>query len=267
MNTRRFSGSDEFLPPERNVEGAPDRMRVEFVDIPFALAERAGDMNNEPTPQDVYLIAVQVLGIVNPAAQPNNGFRLRTQQYLLEAEWPRFYDVVLRLRDEFGLGDQRRYENSVNTLLAAHGIVWQMTQTGRLERVLPAPLAEGVRATIDELRRPGYEAARQLFDAAMDAFNAIPRRDRDAATNAFDAMESAAKVRLNMPAATFGDALNAARRLNRINNEVHQVLDRVNTLRHRHLGHGMAQPFNLSPNEVDFVYVTCAAGVRLFARL
>jgi hypothetical protein len=36
----------------------------------------------------------------------------------------------------------------------------------------------------------------------MDAFNAIPRRDRDAATNAFDAMESASKIRLGMPVPT-----------------------------------------------------------------
>jgi hypothetical protein len=145
--------------------------------------------------------------------------------------------------------------------------VWQLTQRGRLERVLPVPLAEGVRATIDELRRSGYEAPRQLFSAAMDGFKAIPCRDRDAATNAFDAMESAVKTRLNRPNDTFGDALSLARRQNLINNDVHQVLERVNTLRHHHLGHGMTQPFELSPNEVDFVYLTCAAGTRLFARL
>ena len=31
--------------------------------------------------------------------------------------------------------------------------------------------------------------------------------------------------------------------------------------------HGMVQPFALKAHEVDFVYVTCAAGARFFTKL
>ena len=267
MSTRGFSGLPDFVPPPRNVEGAPDALRVEFVDISFQIAERAETMNDEPTPDTLYLAIVQTLGILNPAAAPANGFRLRIQQYLLEAAWPRFYDVVLRVWASLLRRDRDRYRTNVNAALAGHGVVWHLTDRGRFERVLPAPIAEGIQATIDELRRPEYAAARQLFTAATDAFNAIPRRDRDAAANAFDAMESAAKIRLNVPNGTLHDALQAARRQHLLSEEALQVIDRINILRHRHLGHGMAAPFNLGPNEVDFAYVTCAAGARLFARL
>lgn len=264
MSTRAFSGSDEFVPPDRNVAGAPEPMRVEFTDVPFSIADRA----DEPTPEDLYVIIGQTLGIPNPAAQPYGGFRRRTQRYLQDAEWTRFYDVVLRLWNVFSRQQRNEYRDGTNAVLAAHGIVWQMTDRGQLERVLPVPIAERVTSTIEELRRPGYEAARQLFGAAIDAFNAIPRRDRDAATNAFDAMESAAKIRLGMPNATFGQVLDEVRRRDDLlSDDAQRVLRQVEVLRHHHLGHGMAGPFNLAANEVDFVYVMCAAGIRLFARL
>jgi hypothetical protein len=242
-------------------------MRVEFTDLAFSIAERAEGRNDEPTPDALYLVIVQTLGIAHAAAQPSSGFRLRTQKYLVEAPWQRFYDVVLRVRQELLLRERGPYHDNINKLLAAYGIVWQLTERGQFERVLPEPVAAGVRATIDELRRPEYAATRQLFEAALDAFNAIPRRERDAGANAFDAMESAAKIRLGLPTATFGNAIGEARRRRLLHEDVLQVMERLNTLRHHHLGHGMTDPFNLRPDEVDFVYVTCAAGIRLFARV
>jgi hypothetical protein len=71
-------------------------------------------------------------------------------------------------------------------------------------------------------------------------------------------MESTAKIRLNMPAATFGQVLDEVRQGNMLNDDVQRVLRALEVLRHHHLGHGMADPFNLTANEVDFVYVTCA---------
>ena len=96
----------------------------------------------------------------------------------------------------------------------------------------------------------------------------LDRGDRDAATNAFDAMEAAAKVKLNMPNATFGAVLTeVGNRANMMEVDVLEILKRVNTLRNHHLGHGMVQPFALTAHEVDFVYVTCAAGARFFTKL
>jgi hypothetical protein len=242
-------------------------MRVEFIDIIFEIAERAADSNYEPTPADVYRIVGQVLGVLDPAVQPYGGFRARTQKYLLQADWPRFYDVVLRLARAIGFRDEDSYRADVNRLLAAYGVAWQMTEAGIFERVLPAPVAESLRSAIDELNQPAYRAARDLFALAADAFNSIPRRDRDAVTNAFDAMESAAKTRLDLPTATFGAALSAAGQRGLLNSELLSVFERVNTLRNRQFGHGMQAQFALSPNEVDFVYVACVTGARFFARL
>jgi hypothetical protein len=266
MTTRLFSGSDERPRPARNIEDAPAAMRVEFVDIAFSLAEQAENMNDEPSATEIYQVVGLTLGILNPAIQPHGGFRLRTQRYLIEAEWPRFYDVVLRLLQAFGNRRSAAYRTAVNTLFAAHGIAWELVNN-RLQRVLPAAIATQVTAAIDELRRPGYESASELFNTAKDHFDARPRRDRDAATNAFDAMEAAAKIHFGLTNGTFGDALSEARRRNAFSDDVQQILRRLEVLRHHHLGHGGAEPFNLSSDEVDFVYVSSAAAARLFARL
>jgi hypothetical protein len=47
MNTRQFSGGVN-RPPARDVEDAPEQMRVEFVDVAFSIAEHNDDTNNEP---------------------------------------------------------------------------------------------------------------------------------------------------------------------------------------------------------------------------
>lgn len=265
MNTRLFSGDRNR--PARDIEDAPAEMRVEFVDVAFAIAEQAEATNNEPTPHDIYEIICQTLGIPNYAANPTSGFRRRSQQYLVEAPWPRFYDVVLRLVQAFGNTRFNRYQAGVNSLFAAYGTAWDLTNNKQLERVLPVAIATEVTAAIDELRAAGYQAALQLFRNAKDAFDARPRRDRDAATNAFDAMEAAGKTRLGLPNATFGQVMTEVRNRALMNTDVQEILNRVGTLRNHHLGHGMVQPFALHAHEVDFVYITCAAGARLFTKV
>jgi len=267
VSTRLFSDSDEFEKPRRNIEDAPQELRVEFVDVAFTMAEKLEAMNREPTPFDLYQIICQTLGVAKPAVQPYGGLRLRTQQILIAAPWPRFFDVVLRLIDAFGLSYFSTYRERVNKLFAAQGIAWDVTDDKKLERVLPVPIATEVGAAIDELRAPEFKAALELFNAAKDAFDARPRRERDAAANAFDAMEATAKIKFGMPKATLGDVLNEVKKRNFMTDEVQQTLRRVEVLRHNHLGHGGTESFSLSPDEVDFVYVTCAAGARLFARL
>jgi hypothetical protein len=154
----------------------------------------------------------------------------------------------------------------VNRILAAHGVVWELGADGHLHRVVPAPVAEQVEAVMAELNQPQFEPARLLFNAAREAFDARPRRDRDSCSNAFDALESTAKVRFGLPDATFGQVLTHLRQNDLLNGQVLGVLEAINTLRNRNFGHGMVAPFPLRPEEVDFTYLSCLAGILLFAR-
>jgi hypothetical protein len=80
-------------------------------------------------------------------------------------------------------------------------------------------------------------------------------------------MESAAKIRMAMPGATFGGALDAAFNRQLINADVRAVLRALEVARHHHCGHGMNVPFGLTADEVDFQYVACVMGANLFARM
>jgi len=103
-------------------------------------------------------------------------------------------------------------------------------------------------------------------NAAARAGKRVVVLDRDACANMFDAMEAIAKVKLNMPSATFGNCLSVARERSIFLPQVIDVLGGLNEVRNKRFGHGMTEPFSLSPAEVDFAYLTCVAGVILFAR-
>ena len=49
--------------------------------------------------------------------------------------------------------------------------------------------------------------------------------------------------------------------------ETLRMLEALNMMRHNHFGHGMSEPFSLSAQEVDFVYLSCMAAAILFARM
>jgi hypothetical protein len=68
-----------------------------------------------------------------------------------------------------------------------------------LERVLPVAAQAMVAAAFAELSNPAYAPALQLLNAARDAYDDRPRRDRDACSNIFDAMESVAKIKYQRP--------------------------------------------------------------------
>ena len=201
--------------------------------------------------------------------QPNpyGGYRYAVGRDLSRVDWNRVYDLIVRLVPEFrnaGLYDT--YREGVNRVLAGHGIVWELTEDGKLQRVLPTSAQIQIQEAIQELNDSRFSAAAQLFRDARDAYNDRPRRDRDACANAFDAMESVAKVVFNMPSATFGNVLVHIRAGNLLTSEIVNVLDTINTLRNRKFGHGMQTPFDLSPAEVDFTYLTCIGEILLFAR-
>ena len=104
------------------------------------------------------------------------------------------------------------------------------------------------------------------MNAARDAFDDRPRRDRDACSNAFDSLESVAKDVFNLPKATFGGVLAHVRQGNKLQPEVVSVLEAINTLRNQKFGHGMTTPFSLASGEVDFTYLTCIGAILAFVR-
>src|SRR3989304_737931 len=104
--------------------------------------------------------------------------------------WPRVYDLILRLGLEFmATGLFEEYRSGVNSILASHGIVWDLDDLGKLRRVLPAPAQAQINAAVQELAAPQFAPALLLFESARNAYDDRPRRDRDACANMFAAME------------------------------------------------------------------------------
>ncbi|HEY1656031.1 MAG TPA: hypothetical protein VGF86_13055 [Candidatus Tumulicola sp.] len=158
------------------------------------------------------------------------------------------------------------YRENVNLILAAYGSAWDLGPDGLLHRVLPAAAQAQIIEGLESLRDRAYTSALDLYKAAREAYDARPRRDRDACSNMFDAMEAIAKITLGLPSATFGNCTNELRTRNYFTPDIIAILERINALRNHCFGHGMTTPFVLTPPEVDFAYLSCVGGIILFAR-
>ena len=262
---RDFSSSDEFQPRARDISNeAPDALRQELVDLIFHIVETNAQVLQE---ERIHRILCQSIGKA-ASAEPHGGFRYAAGRDLARADWQRVYDLIIRLWPEFlNAGLHEQYRESVNRILAGHRVVWELDEDGRLHRVVPIAAGQLIAAAMAELGDPRFAPALALLYAAVDAFDDRPRRDRDACANVFDCMESVAKEVFQMPTATFGAVVAHVRQAQAMQAEVISVLESVNTLRNRKFGHGMTVPFDLSPAEVDFTYLTCIGAVLLFARL
>jgi hypothetical protein len=264
---RDFSEAQGHNPATRDVDAdAPRPFRQELVDAIFEIAESLAevDASRRSLPQHIHRVASQSLGI-QPSGQPYGGFRYAVGRDIQNVEWVRVYDLISRAWSEFaraGYGDE--YVAAVNRVLSGHGIAWELAHDGRLHRVMPAPAAAQVKAAIGYLEDPRFAAASRIFADAL-AFDAHPRRDRDACANAFDALESVAKVVFAMPTETFGQVLREVRPQGRINAQILGVLEALNTHRNRNFGHGV--PFTLTAAEVDFTFLACVSGIILITRL
>lgn len=255
--TNSFSG-EHLPPPRRTVDNdAPRPMRGQLVDLAFRLAESLG----QPSPSCLYeatglLLAGQI------TANPYGGYRTRVSRDVAAAEWPRVYDWVSRLLAEFrNAGQGEVFRDEVNRVVASFGVVWDVDVDGRWTRDIPGPLRRAVDAAIRDLERPEFEPALTLFMAAEGAFNSRPRRDRDACSNAYDALEAAAQAARNLPHATLGRVLD---RDGAVNPEIKRLLRAVEAIRHNNFGHG--GNFSLTGTEVEFVYTTCAAAIRIYTQ-
>lgn len=262
--TRDFSAQQGHAPPLRNIDNdAPQPMRQEILAVAYDLLPNC---HGAVTEAQLYYGIVQMLG-QQAAGNPMAGWRQRLGRDLANSEWTRIYDVISWLWGQFQrAGLQEVLRQNVNQVLAAHAVVWDLGEDGRLHRVLPAAAQAQVQAAIQELGDARYAPAQALFHAARDAYDDRPRRDRDACMNAFQAVESAAQIRFDMPGRPFDGVLGELRSRGGTNAEVLHVLDSLNVLRHRNFGHGGAEEFALGPAEVDFVYLTCIGAILLFTR-
>jgi glutamate mutase epsilon subunit len=82
-----------------------------------------------------------------------------------------------------------------------------------------------------------------------------------------DALESVAKEVFNMPTATFGNVLSEMRRQQRVAPDTISVLQKLYDMANNHFRHGMVTAFILATAEVDFVVLSCMAGIFLITRL
>lgn len=271
VTTRDFSRT--LSTPARTVDyDAPHELRLEWLANIYDLAKEAeerahlaGNYKKCLTTEAVYVIVNGTLGILD-STRPSCGFLTRASTNLSGANWERFYDVVLRLFKEFKkYSEDTEFVKRTNEVLAAHGSAWCLTNHGTLERVIPQEVQTEVELFFSELNDPRYKGAKDLFALAKTAFDARPRRDRDTGANAFDGLEAVIKTRFPASGKTFGEVLD--RQKGRINKEIFSLLQKIEVVRHNHLGHGQTEPFALSGDEVDLVYVSCIMAARLLVRL
>jgi len=250
---------------DRNIDDdAPGPMRQELIDLVFHLVGQSGGRLHD---RRIYEVTGLMFG-AGITANPNGGYVARVSRDVGAANWSRVYDWVSRLWTEFEqVGLQFSYREGVNAILGANGVAWELDESGHLRRILPGPLRQGVDALNAALGDARFAAARQTFDLATEAFNGRPRRDRDACANAYDALESAAKIAVAMPRATLGEVLNTVGSRGDVSAQAVRILRAIEVFGHNTFRHGGVEPFALASAEVDFVYTTCAAAILVFMHL
>src|SRR5882672_4379890 len=172
MSWLRAFSQRHVQPVARTIDNdAPEGMRSELVDFFFEMSERSflGEGIRQIQPSSLHEITALMLGL-HVAGQPYGGYKVRVARDIRNADWPRFYDWVLRLWPVFQqAGFAGPFEEGVNTILAAYGVVWNFRDTGFFERVLPAPLLQQINSAGTLLAAPGFEGARQTFELALQA--------------------------------------------------------------------------------------------------
>jgi hypothetical protein len=241
---------------------APPGLRQEVLDAAFHVIEQARGYSDAR----LYHIITQSLGMAT-AGQPYGGIRHSVGRDISRADWPRVYDLICRLWPEVPPDLQPDYLTGVNRILAAYHIAWDLGEDGQLHRVLPPAARSQVEAAFRELSQHRFTAAGTSFLEGMKAYEDRPQRGRDACGSIFDALESVSKEVFDLPKATFGEVLNAARKQQSMMSETISVLQKLYDMANAHFRHGMTTPFTLKQPEVDFVFLSCVAAMLLFVRL
>jgi hypothetical protein len=262
MAIRDFT-SEQDEPGHRSIDDdAPAGLRQEIIDAALHVLE----MDPDYSEQRLHRIICQSLGLA-PSAEPYGGFRYAIGRDVRKADWKRVYDLICRLFAEVPWDLKDKYRVSVNRVLTAYHVAWDLAQNGQLVRVVPIAVASQIETTFNELNEARYSPACSLFRDGMAAYNDRPQRGRETCANLFDALESVGKIAFGMPAATFGDVLKEARRRQAMSIETIALLQKLYDMANNHFRHGMSTPFILKAPEVDFVLVSCLAGILLLVRL
>jgi hypothetical protein len=188
--------------------------------------------------------------------------------HIFHCEWWKLYNMLEKIY-EVPNGDYRKQQafvEQLNDVLSEESIGWKMDRGGRLQRLLPEAIQVEAERVFGELQIPRFAPAWTHMQVARAAYNFRPRRDQEVCSSVFDALESVAKEVFSMPTATFGDVIKAARTRDIFAPETLSVLEKLYALANNHFRHGMTVPFKLGAPEVEFVYVSCMAGILLFIR-
>ncbi|HTT76556.1 MAG TPA: hypothetical protein VMF50_11345 [Candidatus Binataceae bacterium] len=262
MSIRNFSSQLQNFAGRTVDNDAPEKFRLEFIDLAFYIFEQTGRYDEER----LFRIITQSLGI-RSAGKPWAGFRHALGRDISDVDWPRVYDLICRLWSELPSEFRPEYQTGVNRVLAAYHIAWDLGEDGELHRVLPYAAQSQVEAAFKELNQSRFAPALTSFQQAMSAYDDRPQRGREACKNIFDALESVAKEIFSMPTATFGHVLAEARKQQSMSAETLSVLQKLYDMANNHFRHGMTTPFTLKSAEVDFVFVSCIAAILFFVRL
>jgi hypothetical protein len=262
MPIRSFTSQLEDSAGRSVDDDAPSGLRQEFIDLVFHVFDGVPHYDEAR----LHKIITQSLGFA-ASGQPYGGFRYAVGRDINRSEWPRVYDLICRLWAELPAELQPDYRTGVNRILAGYRVVWDLGEDGQLHRVLPPVVHSQVEAAFREMSQPRFASALASFREAMNAYDDRPQRGREACKNIFDALESVSKEVFGMPTATFGNVLTEVRRRQSMASETISALQKLYDMANGHFRHGMTTPFTLKPAEVDYVLVSCLAGILLFVRL
>ncbi len=277
MAIRDFTSQHQPASANRNVDNdAPAGLRQELIDLVYqvhrtpstkkSFAPIQGEYHPQFNEANLHKVITQSLGF-EAAGEPYGGFRYAVGRDIRKADWPRVYDLISRLWDEIPFELKAAYEAGVNRILAAYSIAWDLGSDGCLHRVTPPAVQQQIQAAFRELSDLRFTAALHSFRDAMNAYDDRPQRGRDACKNIMDCLEAVAKEVCGMPTATFGNVLAELRKTQVLSPETISVLQKLYDMANNHFRHGMTTPFVLQKAEVDFVLVSCLAGILLFVRL
>lgn len=265
MTVRGFTSQLEDSAGRSIDSDAPAGLRQELIDLIWHIGSFT-PARVDPD-ENLYFVIEQSLGF-QATGNPMSGRRQRAGRDVAAAEWPRVYDLIVRLWHEFErVSLHEHYRTGVNSILAGYHVVWDLGEDGQLHRALPPAAQVQIEAAFRELSQPRFAAALPLFREAMNAYDDRPQRGREACASIFDALESVAKEVFRMPTATFGNVLAEARKQQSMANETISALQKLYDMANAHFRHGMTTPFPLKPAEVDFVLGSSIAGTLLFIRL
>jgi hypothetical protein len=267
MEIRPFSSQFMDTTANRDVDNdAPACLRQEWIDAVYLVLERQPSGFSEYDERKLYYIINQNLGI-QPSGTPYSGFRYAIGRDVRNADWQRFYDLIIRVAAEIPQNFHAEYREMVNQLLATYRIAWELDDTDHLHRVLPMAISSQVEAAFLELSQPRFSAALASFQQGMVAYNDRPQRGKDACKNIFDAVEATAKEVHQMPTATFGNVLSEIRKKQSLSSETQASLQKLYDLANKHFRHGMTEPFALKTAEIDYVLVSSCGAILLFIRM